>query len=138
MSDKQTQESWCELKDITLTYNQICSTRDIETFLNKNNLSINQVDTIILGKDKTDSHLYEPIYQHLKNHNILIYKHLFGHSYTSSAFGILIAALCLHKQQLFAPLIDIQVKMQRKIENILVYNQTKTAYSLTLLSLCLN
>ena len=138
LSDIQTQESWCELKDIMLIHNHICSTRNIETFLNKNKLSINQVDTFVLGMNKTEHHLYKPIYQHLENQNILIYKHLFGHSYTSSAFGILIAALCLQKQQLFAPLIYVQSPTYGKIENILVLNQTNTAYSLTLLSLCLN
>lgn len=115
------------------------ATTDIEFFLNEHQLTMQDVDLVITGKNgdiKND----EP-YEHLqagvfKGTTCANYKHLSGEYPTSSAFALWVAANIIHRQQLPVVLLE-QAAWMPAPKRILIYNRYQNRYhSLMLVSAC--
>ena len=116
--------------------NTIIIQNEILTFLNKNNLKIEDIDVSILGLngDKYFDEIYYELVKNIFQNNFCAYfKHLCGEYHTASAFAIYVAANILKKQ--FIPdIIKFNNKPDRKIRNILIYNHYRNInHSLILL-----
>ena len=141
LSDVKQENAYAQLTDVEIVSQlNIASLKDrVEVFLQANELSISDIDAVILGKngdvdfDHFYTHLQEGIF---KNTQQLYYKHLCGEFNTASSFGLWVGAKLMKSQQ--APeaikLNNIEVKSHK---NILLYNQYRGEnHSFTLLQSC--
>lgn len=141
LSDVKQENAYAQLTDVEIVSQlNIASLKDrVEVFLQANELSISDIDAVILGKngdvdfDHFYTHLQEGIF---KNTQQLYYKHLCGEFNTASSFGLWVGAKLMKSQQ--APeaikLNNIEVKSHK---NILLYNQYRgDNHSFTLLQSC--
>ena len=91
-----------ELADVKTLYKPADLQASINAFLNKNGLTIADIDLIITGKngDLTNDEIYENLEKTLFQHNpIARYKHLCGEYPTSSSFALWLAANILKKKK---------------------------------------
>ncbi|GHS87833.1 3-oxoacyl-ACP synthase [Bacteroidia bacterium] len=103
--------------------------------------SLDEIDAVMIGANglPTNDQIYTEVCRALfPNKKMLRYKHLFGESYTAPGLGAYAAATCLHQQCIPAHLfVNIDEKEQKKVKNILFYNQFENKnHTLILLSSC--
>ena len=97
---------------------------NINEFLNENDISIKNIDTVIYGLSG-DNHT-DNVYYSLKNElfthsNNLYYKHLCGEYHTSSSFAFWIASEIL-KHKHIPEILFVDRKQTTEPNNILIYN----------------
>lgn len=113
--------------------------QQVNNFLQRHHVSINEIDLIITGKngDAASDKIYDALSTSIFNGKAAInYKHLCGEYPTAAAFAVWLAAKILKTQKLSA-IIDSHQFTEKKIKKILVYNQyLGIHHSLTLLSAC--
>jgi 3-oxoacyl-[acyl-carrier-protein] synthase II len=111
---------------------------NIESFLIKNQLTINDIDLVILGQQDKEG---DVVYNQLKNGlfkqtSQSWYKHLCGEYYTSSAFAAWLGANIIKRQQLPKEIMLTQ-EPGKPVKIILIYNHFRNLqHSLILLSAC--
>ncbi|MBS1747599.1 MAG: beta-ketoacyl synthase chain length factor [Bacteroidetes bacterium] len=109
----------------------------MENFLQKNNLTAQDIDLVITGRngDFRGQKFYDAIEQSVFSHNTIInYKHLCGEYPTSSSFAAWLAANILKMQQL-PVCFNKTPDMKQAFKNALIYNFYQGRYhSLILLS----
>lgn len=140
LSSSKEETSFCRLKALKIF--NIATTETIEnkakSFLKENNLTSEDIDAIILGKN---GDAFDVLYQTLqnsifKNTPQLHYKHLCGEFFTASAFGFW-ATTNIIKQQSIPKVLKLNSEEKSSYKNILLYNQFKgKQHSFTLLTSC--
>jgi hypothetical protein len=122
----------------------LCEIEHVETFYGKVNTQLiaslpTAVDFIMVGtngKAENDKAYFEFCEKYFPNIPLLQYKNIFGESYTSPAFGVYAAALCLKNERIPSHLF-IEAENLRPPLKILCYNQFENKnHSLILLSRC--
>jgi 3-oxoacyl-(acyl-carrier-protein) synthase len=109
----------------------------IEHFLTQNNLSIKDIDVVVLGLNGDID--FDGIYYDLnpslfKNTRQVYYKHLCGDYLTSSAFALWLASLMIYHQYI-PEIVNLNDKPIEEIKNVLIYNQHRNVnHSLMLVS----
>ncbi len=111
----------------------------IAFFLATNNISINDIDLVITGRngDAKNDEVYTQLQRGIfSNTNCVNYKHLCGEYPTSTAFAMWLAANIL-KQQVVPEVVSKTVVAPAQINRVLVYNHYQNVnHSLMLLSVC--
>ncbi len=97
----------------------------IETFLKREDLSIKEIDLVILGLNGDSE--FDPVYYELMEtlfteNRQTFYKHLCGEYHTSSSFALWLSAMIIRYQKI-PEIIEISNKPTKEIKNILIYNQ---------------
>lgn len=122
--DSNSSDSGVEIKDV----DQICfPTQDeviekIKSFLNKNNISENDIDALVLGlngDNRTDVY-YHNVIKLFPQTGIFTYKNIVGEYPTSSAFATWLSNNILQGKRI--PKSLIYKKPEKEIRNILIYN----------------
>lgn len=113
--------------------------KQVLTFLQKQSISINDVDLIITGKngDTSSDSVYDQLLQTVfKNSRTVNYKHLCGEYPTASAFAFWLAVNSI-KQQQVPGLLQQNIAFSKPVKRVLVYNHyLNLHHSLFLLSAC--
>ena len=113
--------------------------KQIADFLAKNNVSINDIDLIITGKngDASSDEVYDQLSETIfSNKEIVNYKYLCGEYPTAASFAMWLAATTIKAEKLPAVL-SSAVLQDKKINRILIYNHYQGIHhSLSLLSAC--
>jgi 3-oxoacyl-(acyl-carrier-protein) synthase len=134
-------DNYAKFADVGTFYKPV-NTKVIENkireFLQKNDMTIPDIDLVILGQQDEDGDI---IFRHLKNgffgESILArYKHICGEYYTSSAFAAWMGANIL-KRQVIPEEALLTGKLSKPVRNILIYNHFRNIqHSMILLSAC--
>ncbi|MEE4259479.1 MAG: beta-ketoacyl synthase N-terminal-like domain-containing protein [Bacteroidales bacterium] len=109
----------------------------IEHFLIQNNLSIKDIDVVVLGLNGDID--FDGIYKDLnislfKENRQVYYKHLCGDYLTSSAFALWLSSLMIYHQHI-PEIVNLNDKPIEEIKNVLIYNQHRNVnHSLMLVS----
>ncbi|MGO3181413.1 MAG: beta-ketoacyl synthase N-terminal-like domain-containing protein [Aequorivita sp.] len=141
ISNKKQESSYAELIAIE-TFNTIQKERVstiIKSFLEENNLKIDDIDTVVLGNngdvdfDVYYNQLSEGIFNKTQQ---VYYKHLVGENNTVSAFGVWLASKIL-KTQTIPDIVKLNEVKSSEIRTILCYNQYRGQnHRLVLLKKC--
>ena len=110
----------------------------LKTFLDSNNLKIENIDAVVLGNngDVEFDTYYDVADKMFKNTPQIYYKHLSGEYNTASAFGLWIASKILKKQEI-PPILKKNIFENESYGMILLYNQYRGKdHSLILLKKC--
>ncbi|WP_222104003.1 beta-ketoacyl synthase chain length factor [Mucilaginibacter corticis] len=142
LNDKPSTENLAELVS-TKTFYKPKSNADIEkqieAFLAKNNLTIQDIDLIITGKngDLKNDAVYEALDGSLfANSSKAYYKHLCGEYPTSMSFALWLASNVIKRGEVPAVVADGEIK-NKSPKKVLIYNHYQNSYhSLMLLSAC--
>ncbi len=114
-------------------------TTQIEKFLAVQQITADEIDLIILGKngDATSDKIYDEVVQHIfSKNNKANYKNLCGEYPTSTAFAMWLGANII-KTGSIPTAVDANIKTDRKIKRVLIYNHYQSAHHcLLLLSVC--
>lgn len=141
LSGKKQQSTYAQVTDVAM-YNVLEQDRigkELEKFLQKNNLDSSNIDAIVLGYNGDAQ--YDGYYKSLAEGIFpatvqLYYKHLSGEYNTASAFGLWVAANIL-KTQSVPDILAINAIKPASYKNILLYNQYRGKdHSFTLISVC--
>lgn len=112
--------------------------RNIQTFLSDNSIGINNIDTIITGKngDAKNDKIYDQLQETVfKGSRLINYKNLCGEYPTSSAFALWLAANIIKTGTV--PAILRRDKNEKPVKKILIYNHYQNIHhSLQLISAC--
>ncbi|MCO5268999.1 MAG: beta-ketoacyl synthase chain length factor [Brumimicrobium sp.] len=127
LSDQLQSSSYAELVDVTQR-NRVSNDKlkpFIEQFLAYNNLSLEDIDLILLGNngDSQFDDAYDIVEQETPQIPKAFYKHLFGDFMTAPAVSLWIAAKILKTQHLPEILLKDKANIQTPIRTILMYNQ---------------
>src|SRR5690625_362864 len=128
LSKNQQENSYAELVDVQMKNDLKVEDLNqfVSSFLSYNELSIKDVDVLLLGNngDENFDYYYEKIENIFTTSENIYYKHLFGDFPTSSAIAFWIAAKILKDQHIPEVLYKTAEKSQQKTyKNILLYNQ---------------
>jgi 3-oxoacyl-(acyl-carrier-protein) synthase len=110
----------------------------VKQFLNSNNLSISDIDAVVLGNngDVAFDNYYEVVSDLFTTSPQVYYKHLCGEYNTASAFGFWAAVNVLKNQQI-PDLLQLNSIKKEAYKTILLYNQFRGKdHSLTILQKC--
>ncbi len=135
-------DSLCRIKGMELLYKPTKEqlTGTIESMLHAHNLTIENIDAIVVGinGDKDNDNVYKDMHSFLFPDKPMIwYKHIFGESYTASGIGLYVAATILKEAHIPQHLLYTDNAGMSTPRNILVYNHFQDKdHSLTLLSSC--
>ncbi|ADX68266.1 MULTISPECIES: beta-ketoacyl synthase N-terminal-like domain-containing protein [Weeksella] len=132
LSDKFTQKSYAEIVDIEIRNKLENKTIEefVESFLQENQLMLNDIQVIFVGKNSEVTTTEIDQYFDALPQAIYSYKKFCGEYDTASAYGMLLAAEFLKNQN---------YPNQSEVENILLYNQfLGKNHSLVLLRKCQN
>ncbi|MDY7393867.1 beta-ketoacyl synthase N-terminal-like domain-containing protein [Aureibaculum sp. 2210JD6-5] len=141
LSDKKNENSYAKLADVEIfsRLNRDELETQINKFLERNNLSVDTLDAVVLGNngdidfDAYYKNLQEGIF---KGTQQIYYKHLCGEFNTASSFGCWVASNIL-KQQDIPEIIKINNIGSKSYKNVLLYNQYRGEnHSLVLLQSC--
>ncbi|MET2985340.1 beta-ketoacyl synthase N-terminal-like domain-containing protein [Aureibaculum conchae] len=141
LSDKKNENSYARLTDLEI-FSRLgqdeLETR-IANFLENNNLSIQDIDAVVLGNngdvefDRYYDNLQKGIF---KNTQQIYYKHLCGEFNTASSFGCWVASHIL-KSQHIPEVLKINDIGSETYKNVLLYNQYRGEnHSLVVLQSC--
>ena len=98
---------------------------------------LSAVVTCLNGKQDNDLICNEFIHILPAQLPIVHYKHLFGESFSASAFGVYVGAICLHQQQIPAHLLYNRTEPILNPRYLLIHNHFQNLdHSLTLLTIC--
>jgi 3-oxoacyl-(acyl-carrier-protein) synthase len=141
LSNKKQESSYAEVVSINIlnTLSQNDVTETALKFLKENNLSVKDIDIVVLGKNgdvEFDGFYNELTSGIFSNTQQVCYKHLIGEFNTASPFGVWIASKILKTQTL--PEILKRNNLKRSsFKYILLYNQYRGEnHSFTLLKTC--
>lgn len=131
------ENSYAKLTDIKISNRlELEETSDfIQKFLIKNNLSVQDIDTVILGYsgDASSDVYYSKAMDLFQDSALLYYKHLSGEFNTASGFSTFIACHILKEQQI-PEVMMINKEKKEEVKNVLLYNHLAGSdHSLTLL-----
>lgn len=125
LGKEKTESSYAQLRDIKI--NNRLEQDEIQNFigdfLTKNNLTFEEIDSVILGfsgDSKSDAY-YTKAMDLFPNSALLYYKHLSGEFNTASGFSTFMACHILKDQQIPEVMMINEVKKE-SIKNILLYN----------------
>ena len=117
--------------------NNTVTKETIEAFLERESLSIEDIDLVLLGLNgdaRFDSVYYDLMNTLFPENNQAYYKHLCGEYYTSTAFALWLAAIIVQHQQI-PEIIRLNKMPSKAIKKILIYNQYRGVnHSLILVS----
>lgn len=128
------------LLDNTILYkpeNTIEVKKLIEEFLERNHLSLEDIDVVISGingDSKSDTYSHELNHLLFAHQTIVLFKHLCGEYMTASSFGFWLAAKILLSQQV--PESVILKNRNRQPKYILLYNVFQNDHSVMLFRAC--
>lgn len=130
LSSQKQDSTLCELKDMEMFYRPgiLQSRHAINQILLRNNLSINDLDAVVMGisGDRDNDDVYLELREHVfQNTPVLWYKQMFGESFSASSFGVYMGAVCLHAGHIPAHLFFFPEEAETfksAPKNILVYN----------------
>lgn len=131
ISSEKKQSSLAKIKAYKLVYKLPAESsieEQLNHFLQEASLSASDVDVVILGMNgdpSSDSH-YTPVCALFADSTQLVYKHLFGESFTASSFAYWLGAQIIRTKKVI-PSCVLSDK-QRAPKNILVYNQFRGKY----------
>lgn len=121
----KTESSYAKLTDIKISNRlELNETQEfIQEFLSKNNLSVNDIDTVILGfsSDADSDTYYTKAMNLFPDSALLYYKHLSGEFNTASGFSTFIACHILKEQQI-PEVMMINGIQKGEVKNVLLYN----------------
>lgn len=139
LTDQPSDQPLCELCDTQLLYRP--SDQRLKACVEKMSLehNVSRIDAVVVGNngDKENDEEYRRLVQLLApDATQIIYKHLFGESFTMSGIGVYVGATCL-KEKSVPSHITIDNKALENPQTILVLNHFKQLdYSITLLKSC--
>ena len=143
LTSQKQEHTLCELKDIELFYRPgiLQSRHAVNAVLNRNNLLIKDIDAVVMGwsGDRDNDDVYRELMDHVfQDIPSLWYKQMFGESFSSSSFGVYVAAECLREGRIPSHLFHCPEEAglyDREPKNILVYNHFQDRdHSIILLS----
>ena len=139
VSNEKKSESLAEIADVQI-WNQfpISMEASVETFLNRNQLTKDEIDVVFLGvnADQSQQAFYEEIQSVFSNSSFGYYQHISGSYETASAFGLKMAAEVLQKQT-FPKILQYTESKHKKLENtLLVHHSNGTDIGFILLKKC--
>ncbi|MDM1047630.1 MULTISPECIES: beta-ketoacyl synthase chain length factor [Sphingobacterium] len=139
LSNERQQESYAQLVDVHY-FNRPQETvlSEVEGFLGKNSLQIEDIDLVFLGynADSQDQGFFETYASLFPASSHAYYQHLSGSFFTASAFGLKLAAEVLKIQQLPSNIIYNDIK-PKQLKTILLINQSRGVdNSLVLIQSC--
>lgn len=121
----KTESSYAKLTDIKISNRlKLNETQKfIQEFVSKNNLSVNDIDAVILGfsSDAGSDAYYTQAMSLFPDAALLYYKHLSGEFNTASGFSTFIACHILKEQQIPEVMMINDIK-KTEVKNILLYN----------------
>jgi 3-oxoacyl-(acyl-carrier-protein) synthase len=137
LGKSKTETSYAQLKDIQIINSlKLNETQQfIEDFLDKNNLTNQDIDAIILGfsGDSESDVYYKNASELFPSSSLLYYKHLSGEFNTASGFSTFMACQILKNQEI-PDVMRINDMKKESIKNVLLYNHLKGSdHSLVLL-----
>ncbi len=139
LTGKESPDNYARFIDTT-TFFKPSNTEVIESrikeFIEKNQLSLKDIDLVILGQqDQEGDFIFRKLRNGIfKETSQAWYKHLCGEYYTSSAFAVWMGANIL-KRQFIPPEALLNAKPGQNIKNILIYNHFRNIHhSMILLS----
>ncbi len=142
LSDTPTDTSLCTLRAIEMMYAPTMGefSNRLNKILSDNDLQIQDIDAVMMGLngDADNDRVYQQIASSFfAKTPIVWYKHLFGESFSASAFGVYVAATCLAHQNIPAHLLYHNTDTKKIApKNVLVHNHFHNKdHSLMLLSL---
>jgi 3-oxoacyl-[acyl-carrier-protein] synthase II len=103
--------------------------KQFERFLSDAALTVNDIDILILGMngEETSDCLYKPVQTLFNKSTQLVYKHLFGESFTASAFSYWMAAQIIQHKKIVPSSILVD-NGHRAAKRIVMYNQFRGKY----------
>ena len=140
LSNERSEQNIAKLDGMEMFYN--ASNNEVEakikTFLAEQNLSVNDVDLIITGRngDKKNDAVYDALEATVfAGKSVINYKHLCGEYPTSTSFALWLAAVIIKDKNVLQAL--YKQPFEKDIKKILIYNHyLNTYHSLLLLSAC--
>lgn len=142
LENQKKENSLCQLQNVELLYKPTFEKmqKAIQNILKQAKLQLNDIDALMLGLSgdcENDKIYLDFAKNHFPNVPIAWYKHIFGESFTASAFGVYAAAECLTKKIIPANLLYTNGNAVKNPQNILIYNHFQNKdHSLILLSKC--
>ena len=141
LSNKKNKQTYAKLIDVLTIYKAEQNELSIKliSFLEKNNLTINDIDIVITGNNgdyESDKMYNDLCNKHIKDSVQVVYKHLIGEHNSASAFGFWLASKIL-KNKSIPEIVNYKQIMPKQIKNVLVYNfdyYFKNNHSFVLLS----
>lgn len=125
LENQKNSNTYCELVHIE-TINCIKNqnfTKYIDDFLNKYHLTLNDIDTFMLGINGTETdHYYDFFIKNFQDSNLLYWKHLSGEYGTSSMMAVFLSCQILKNQQI-PHIISLNSQTKKNINHLLIYNQ---------------
>ena len=120
-------DSLCSILGVDLLYkpSQQRLQESLDTMLAQSGLTRDDIDAIVLncnGDVENDTVSREVAEAILPNVQQLYYKHLFGDSFTMSAMGLYISAVCLHRREIPAHLIYRSGAGNKRPRTFLLHN----------------
>jgi 3-oxoacyl-(acyl-carrier-protein) synthase len=127
LSAEKNERSICKICGVDILYKPSVEElqQAMSELLNKHNLSIKDVDAVMLGisGNKVNDEVYYRNAPLLFGETpITIYKQLFGECYAASGLGMYAAATCLRKQRIPKHLLLHSGKEMNNIKTLLLYN----------------
>jgi len=131
ISSEKKQSSLAKIKVYKLVYKLPAETsieEQLELFLQEASLSVADIDIVVLGMngDSSSDCYYEPVRTLFADSTQLVYKHLFGESFTASSFAYWLGAQIIRTKRI-EPSCVLSDK-QRAPKHMLVYNQFRGKY----------
>jgi 3-oxoacyl-(acyl-carrier-protein) synthase len=111
----------------------------IRNFLASHSLQVSEIDLLVLGRN--GDHMMDSVFEELGTSLFgdvpqVNYKHLCGEYPTSTAFALWMAAKIV-KTQILPEVLDVKLRYERPLKNILIYNHSQGVHhSLLLISAC--
>ena len=127
LTSESSPESYAELKDVEI-FNSIDPSKlesKIKDFLIKNNISVSEINAIILGKngDGRFDHYYEDLQKGIFSDKCQVgFKHLVGENNSVSSYAFWLASRIL-KEKRIPEIFKLNALNCEKPKNILIYNQ---------------
>ena len=128
ISGKQSESSWCELKDMQMIYNPEGNElkESLERFLSANDLNPNDIDVLVNGVSgdvERDADLTSLVNLFVDETMQVRFKHLCGEYCTAGSFALWLAASILKRQQV-PEIVKVQKeKDPTRLKTILILNQ---------------
>jgi len=131
ISSEKKASSLAKIKAFKLVYKLPAESsieEQLNLFLQEASLSASDIDVVLLGMngDPSSDSYYEPVRTLLADSTQLVYKHLFGESFTASSFAYWLGAHMIRTKKII-PSCVLSDK-NRAPKHVLVYNQFRGKY----------
>ncbi|HOY39791.1 MAG: beta-ketoacyl synthase chain length factor [Bacteroidales bacterium] len=137
ISEAPASTTYARIEAMKLDYKpQGFDSNDISVFLTENNCTPNDIDVFLTGMngDIENDKVYKGLFSFFGEDKIAFYRNICGEYFTSSAFGILAAALCVKSGKVPASM-TLKGRPVEKVRRVLFYNHFKNKdHSLILLT----